>query len=167
MREMTSAERGAMMAKVRSKNTLPERQVRQALSRMGVGYRLHRKSLPGSPDIVLAGRRKVIFVHGCYWHRHKGCRRASMPRTNEPFWRTKFERNVQRDGEALEGLRELGWSALVVWQCECQPGQSLERRIRDFLDISDADADRLGAGDRRAGTTHPLDAGPSSLALLE
>jgi DNA mismatch endonuclease (patch repair protein) len=106
------------MRKVRGKDTTPEMKVRSALHRAGYRFRLHRRDLPGRPDIVLPGRRAVVFVHGCFWHRHPGCRAASSPSTRREFWQDKFERNVDRDRRNVEALAADGWSVHVVWECE-------------------------------------------------
>lgn len=106
------------MAKVRSENTGPELRVRKFLHARGLRYRLHAKSLPGKPDLVLKGSRTVVFVHGCFWHQHPDCRRARMPMSNRAYWTTKLGRNVQRDRDDLERLRTLGWNVITVWECE-------------------------------------------------
>jgi len=106
------------MAAIRGKDTKPEMLVRRYLHRAGFRYRLHAKDLPGKPDIVLPKYRAVIFVHGCFWHRHEGCKNAVMPKTNEAFWRKKLEGNVQRDRRNEEKLKKQGWRVLTVWECE-------------------------------------------------
>lgn len=106
------------MARVRSRNTAPELAVRKVLRELGIGYRLHVGSLPGTPDIACRGRRKAIFVNGCFWHQHPGCRRATIPKTNFAFWESKLSRNRIRDSETRSRLTALGWETLVVWQCE-------------------------------------------------
>jgi DNA mismatch endonuclease, patch repair protein len=113
--------RGLIMAKVQSKNTSPEREVRSTLHRAGHRFTLHQRDLPGSPDIVLPRHRMVVFVHGCFWHRH-GCKRARMPSTNEEYWRAKFERNTRRDRKTQRALRALGWRVFVVWTCDLDRG---------------------------------------------
>lgn len=106
------------MRKIRSKNSTPERLVRSALHRAGFRFRLHDKRLPGHPDIVLPSRRAVVFVHGCFWHRHPGCRAASSPKTRSAFWQEKFDRNVERDRRDQAILEAEGWHVHVVWECE-------------------------------------------------
>ena len=106
------------MRRVRGKNSTPERLVRSALHRAGFRFRLHDKRLPGRPDIVLPSRRAVVFVHGCFWHRHPGCRAASTPKTRTTFWQEKFDRNVQRDRRDQAALEASGWHVHVVWECE-------------------------------------------------
>ena len=112
--------RSRIMRAVRRRDTVPEVRLRHALHRMGLRYRLHVRSLPGSPDIVFATPRVVVFVHGCYWHRHEGCRLASTPKSNADFWRVKFRDNVVRDRRIVEQLESDGWVVLVAWQCEVQ-----------------------------------------------
>lgn len=103
---------------VRSKNSGPEIAVRQALHAAGFGFRLHRRDLPGTPDIVMSARQIAIFVHGCFWHRHPNCSRATIPKTRVQFWMKKFERTVQRDMKVRSALQERGWRVLEVWECE-------------------------------------------------
>lgn len=105
------------MAGIRAKNTKPEVLVRKALFAAGYRFRLHRKDLPGSPDVVLPGRNVVILVHGCFWHMHVGCKNAKLPSSRSGFWREKLQGNVARDKAATGALRELGWRVLVVWEC--------------------------------------------------
>ena len=121
------------MGSVRSKGTGPEMVVRHALHRLGYRYRLHRQDLPGRPDLVFVSRRKVLFVNGCFWHMHSGCSRARVPVTNSDFWRSKLERNRQRDAESLAALRDLGWETLTVWECELRNLDTLLTRIASFL----------------------------------
>ena len=105
------------MANIKGKNTKPEIMVRKALFAQGYRFRLHRKDLPGSPDVVLPGRNLVVFVNGCFWHGHSACRLAKMPTTRQEFWQPKLERNKNRDLESITALAELGWRVLVVWEC--------------------------------------------------
>jgi DNA mismatch endonuclease (patch repair protein) len=109
--------RSKMMASVRQKDTGPEMLLRKTLHRMGLRYKLHDKKLPGSPDLVFPGFRAVIFVHGCFWHRHEGCRFASTPSSRTEFWEAKFEANKARDRKNYDLLEKLGWRVLVVWEC--------------------------------------------------
>ncbi|WP_236858219.1 very short patch repair endonuclease [Burkholderia metallica] len=120
------------MRAVRSRNTKPEVLVRRTLHRLGFRFRLHRKDLPGSPDVVLPKYRLCIFVHGCFWHRHSGCSRASMPKTNKAFWISKFSKNVARDNAAREALFRLGWDVLIIWECEVKNPEKLELIIRSI-----------------------------------
>ena len=122
------------MAKVGSKHTLPELRVRRLAHALGYRFRLHRKDLPGRPDLVFPRRKKVIFVHGCFWHRHPGCSKASTPSTRPTFWSDKFARNVERDQQNLDALEKLGWSALVIWDCETRSTHELAATIGSFLE---------------------------------
>lgn len=128
--------RRRIMSAVRGRDTKPEMIVRRLLHSMNYRYRLHKKGLPGRPDVVFAGRRKAIFVHGCFWHRHPGCSKATDPKTRSEFWSAKFARNVERDGEVERRLKELGWETIVVWECETRSPETLGRRLQSFLDSS-------------------------------
>jgi DNA mismatch endonuclease, patch repair protein len=111
------ADRSRMMAGIRGKNTKPELTIRRLLFALGYRFRLHRRDLPGAPDIVMPSRKVAIFVHGCFWHMHAGCRYAKMPGTRPTFWKTKLGANVERDRRAIEELQALGWRVLCVWEC--------------------------------------------------
>ena len=136
----TPEQRRRIMQAVQSKNTKPELVVRRLLHGMGYGYRLHRKDLPGRPDIVLISRRKAIFVHGCFWHGHD-CRKGKLPKSRLEYWKSKLERNKERDKEKSETLEALGWSVLVIWQCEMVDLDILSTRLRSFVEGVDS---RLG-----------------------
>ena len=110
--------RSEIMARVRSKNTTPEMAVRRTLHAAGLRFRLHRADLPGRPDIVLPGRRAVVFVHGCFWHSHPGCKRARIPATRREYWVPKLLRNVERDRTAAAALQRAGWRVFITWECE-------------------------------------------------
>ncbi|MGT2515171.1 very short patch repair endonuclease [Sphingomonas panni] len=125
-------QRSRIMRAVQSKDTKPEMLVRRALHRLSYRFRLHRKDLPGSPDIVFPGRRKVIFVHGCFWHGHSCKRGARQPKENADYWRAKIARNVARDREAQAALIGLGWTPLTVWECELR--DDLEGKLCAFLE---------------------------------
>ncbi|MEQ1712517.1 MAG: very short patch repair endonuclease [Hyphomicrobium sp.] len=125
-------QRSELMARVRGRDTMPERIVRSAAHRMGYRFRLHVGGLPGCPDLVFPSKHKIIFVHGCFWHRH-ACKRGSLPASNIEFWREKLERNRNRDREALQALRRSGWRVLVVWECETRDSGRLNRRLSAFL----------------------------------
>jgi DNA mismatch endonuclease (patch repair protein) len=127
------AQRSALMSRIRGRDTKPELAVRRAAHALGYRFRLHRRDLPGSPDLVFPRLGKVIFVHGCFWHRHRGCRFANVPKSNFDFWATKFESNVRRDTLALQRLHELGWKTLVVWECEMSDASVLSSRLASFL----------------------------------
>ncbi|MFM0019946.1 very short patch repair endonuclease [Paraburkholderia azotifigens] len=129
MDRLTKVERSEAMRAVKSRNTKPEILVRRALHRLGMRFRLHRRDLPGSPDVVLPKYSLCIFVHGCFWHRHPGCPRASMPKTNEEFWARKFAGNIARDDANQKALSSLGWSVKVIWECEAVD----ERKLAEIL----------------------------------
>ena len=120
------------MSRIRGKNTAPEMVVRGLVHGMGFGYRLHRLDLPGSPDLVFAGRKKVIFVHGCFWHQHK-CARGKRPSSNERFWNSKLDANVQRDKRNIAALEDGNWQVLVVWECETKEPTKLSEKLEAFL----------------------------------
>jgi DNA mismatch endonuclease (patch repair protein) len=122
------------MSRVRSKNTIPELAVRRLVFRMGYRYRLHCKQLPGKPDLVFAGRRKIIFVNGCFWHGHVDCRYARLPKTRIDFWRTKRKVNRARDRTNIAKLEKNGWKVLVVWQCELKDPNILSKKLYDFIE---------------------------------
>jgi DNA mismatch endonuclease (patch repair protein) len=130
---MSPEERSRRMALVRSVDTKPEMLVRKLIYKIGYRYRLHCTGLPGKPDIVFRSRKAVIFVHGCFWHRHENCPLARLPKSSVVFWTTKLEGNRERDARKLAALEELGWRALVVWECELKERGALVERIRHFL----------------------------------
>lgn len=125
--------RSEMMAGIKGKDTAPEMRVRRAAHALGYRFRLHRRDLPSNPDLVFPGRRKVILVHGCYWHRHEGCRLAYEPKSNQEFWIEKFAKNVTRDRRAMTDLVAGGWDPLVVWECETLDAKILNERITSHL----------------------------------
>jgi len=127
------ARRSATMRAVKSRDTTPELIVRALLHRFAPFYRLHRKDVAGNPDIAYPGRKRAIFVHGCFWHGHDCARGARMPKANAEYWRAKIERNRARDAANLETLRATGWSPLTVWECELKDLATLERKLRAFL----------------------------------
>jgi len=124
------------LAAVAGKDTSPELRVRRLLHRMGYRFRLHRRDLPGTPDIVLAGRRKIVEVRGCFWHRHPDptCRNAVLPAVRSDWWAAKLARNVARDQRNLVALRDAGWSVLELWECELKDAATLAARLRSFLE---------------------------------
>lgn len=156
---VSCAVRSSMMAGIKGKNTKPEMLVRKALFAAGYRFRLHRKDLPGNPDIVLPGRRVVIFVHGCFWHAHQGCRLAKLPATRPDFWREKLGRNVVRDAAAVSALRFQGWRVLVVWECFIRQQRELPAIAAA---ISDWMAQGAGAGELVASAV--IDAKPKEPA---
>lgn len=126
-------QRSLIMAAVRSRDTQPEMAVRKIVHRLGYRYRLHDSTLPGSPDLVFPSRSKVVFVHGCFWHRHPKCKYATCPKTQVHFWQAKFCANVSRDRRIRRELKKLGWTVLTVWQCELKRPSKLTERLDDFL----------------------------------
>lgn len=133
---LTVRERSELMSRIRSKDTKPEMRVRRMVHGLGYRYRLHASDLPGRPDLVFRPRRKVIFVHGCFWHRHEGCSRNRIPKSPErhEYWRDKLNANVRRDRRNQAALRETGWRVLVIWECETEDeSDRLAERIRAFL----------------------------------
>lgn len=132
-REPIDPERSALMARVRSRNTKPEIVVRRVTHALGYRFRLHRHNLPGTPDLVLPRLHKVIFVHGCFWHRHHGCARTTTPKTRAAYWRAKFAANVERDARKERQLKALGWNVLIVWECETFDPITLAHRLRAFF----------------------------------
>ena len=129
MDTLTKERRSWNMSRIRGKNTTPERLARSLLHRMGYRFRLHVKALPGTPDIVLPKHKVVIFVHGCFWHRHKGCKNCSTPSSNRAFWLRKFRGNTRRDASHQEALRKLGWRSFVLWECEVSDADVLRTRL--------------------------------------
>ena len=134
MDNLTPEQRSEIMGRVKARDTGPEVRVRQLLHAMGYRYRLHVSELPGKPDIVFKSRAKVIFVHGCFWHRHAGCEHARTPKSRVDFWVPKFEQNQLRDKRNVRALRAEGWKVLIVWECEVANEKKLERKMRRFLD---------------------------------
>ena len=128
-----SEQRSRNMSAIKSKNTKPEIAVRKLLHSMGFRFRLHRKDLPGSPDIVLPKYKTVIFVHGCFWHRHENCKYASNPKTRKEFWESKFKANVKRDKEIQEKIKNIGWQSVVIWECETKNIDDLKEKLIDFI----------------------------------
>jgi DNA mismatch endonuclease (patch repair protein) len=124
------------MSAVRPLDTRPERALRRLLTAMGYRYRLNRYDLPGRPDLVFARRRCVIFLHGCFWHRHRGCPRTTMPARNVAEWRKKFQATVRRDRRNVQALADQGWRVLVLWECQVRDVAALQQRLRTFLDAS-------------------------------
>jgi DNA mismatch endonuclease (patch repair protein) len=121
------------MARIRGRNTAPEMVVRRLLHRLGYRYRLHDCYLPGKPDVVFRGKRCILFVHGCYWHRHAECRFAFLPKTRADFWLSKFKANVERDARVTEQLQGAGWRVMVVWSCELRIVDELSAKLTAFL----------------------------------
>lgn len=125
--------RSWIMSRVKGRDTKPEILVRSFVHRMGFRFRLHRRDLPGNPDIVLPRHGKIIFVHGCFWHGHKQCRRSKRPTTNKVFWNKKLDENIERDKRFRRKLRRMGWKVLIVWQCETRKPEKLIGKLERFL----------------------------------
>jgi DNA mismatch endonuclease, patch repair protein len=138
MDRLTREDRSWNMSRIRGKNTKPEVTVRSLLHRMGYRFRLHRKDLPGTPDIVLPKYKTVMFVHGCFWHRHPGCKFAYVPKSRVEFWSEKFRQNSERDQRARDDLEQLGWHIITVWECETRDADQLASRLSSELAESSA-----------------------------
>lgn len=133
MDRLTPEQRSRLMSRIGSKNTKPEITVRRLVFSLGYRYRLHSKHLPGSPDLVFPGRKRVIFVNGCFWHGHSGCRFSRLPKSRVEFWQTKIEHNRERDRENIAALEADGWRVLTIWQCELKNIEQLMIRLKVFL----------------------------------
>jgi DNA mismatch endonuclease (patch repair protein) len=135
MDKLSPERRSANMRKIRSEDTTPEVVLRSLVHRLGYRFRLHRKDLPGKPDLVFPSLHKIIFVHGCFWHQHNKCVDGRIPKSREEYWGSKLARNVQRDRSNRRALRKLGWSTLVIWECELDDPPKLTRRLRRFFSL--------------------------------
>ena len=127
-------QRSENMRRIRGRDTTPELLVRRMAHAMGYRYRLHCEDLPGKPDLVFRPRRKVIFVHGCFWHQHASCRAGRIPSSNTSYWQKKLQRNVERDTAARKALHEMGWDSVVIWECLTKDAISLRQLVRTFLE---------------------------------
>ena len=130
---VNSRRRSELMAGIRGRDTVPERTVRHIAHGMGLRFRLHRRDLPGRPDLVFPRHRLAVFVHGCFWHRHEGCRYAYTPKSRTEFWAGKFAQNTARDRRNEEALRDLGWTVLVIWECEARDEESVKQSLAACL----------------------------------
>lgn len=130
---LSSQKRSWNMSRIKSRDTAPELAVRKVLYGMGYRYRLHSPAVPGKPDIVMNRFRVAIFVHGCFWHRHPGCKFAYTPKSRVEFWTKKFEANVRRDETVKKQLSDLGWKSLTIWECETKSSETIEHLLRGFL----------------------------------
>lgn len=131
--ENVDPSRSALMARIGPKGSKAELAVRRTAHALGYRFRLHRKDLPGTPDLVFPSRRKVIFVHGCFWHRHQGCKATTTPKTRVEYWTKKFEENVARDVKQANALTGSGWDVLTIWECETRDFEDMEGRLERFL----------------------------------
>jgi DNA mismatch endonuclease (patch repair protein) len=127
--------RSWLMSQVRSKNTSPEMRVRRVAHAMGLRFRLHSKDLPGRPDLVFPRHRTVLFVHGCFWHRHSGCLKASTPKTRPDYWNAKFDHNLKRDRRVASDLADLGWRVVTIWECESKSTDRLVEILKQAFDL--------------------------------
>jgi DNA mismatch endonuclease (patch repair protein) len=132
--KLTPAQRSALMRTIRKTNTRPEMVVRRLAHALGLRFRLHRRDLPGTPDLVLPRRRAVVMVHGCFWHQHNGCQLARKPRSRLDYWLPKLDRNQARDAEARERLEADGWRVVVIWECESKDAELVTARLRPLLE---------------------------------
>lgn len=133
MDTLSKTERSERMSRVKGRDTTPEIVVRRLVHGLGYRYRLHARELPGKPDIVLRPRRKAIFVHGCFWHRHANCPLARLPKSRHDFWIPKLEGNRERDARNMKALRAAGWTCTTIWECELRDMARVERHVRAFL----------------------------------
>lgn len=154
MDTMCSQERSAIMARIKAKNTAAEMRVRRAVYRLGFRYRLHRRDLPGTPDLVFPRLRQVVFVHGCFWHQHEGCKRAHQPKSRLEYWQPKLAKNVRRDHAYMSELQQRGWRVAVIWECETASPHLLNSLIASLLSNSTHPA--LGSP-ALAGDVEPVD----------
>ncbi len=129
------------MSRISGKDTKPEILVRSLLHRMGYRFRLHKKELPGKPDITLPKHKKVIFVHGCFWHGHENCLRSKRPSTNVVFWNKKINGTIERDKQNIQNLENLGWKTLILWTCEIKNHDVLKRKLTSFMETSNLEQD--------------------------
>jgi len=136
--QLTKQHRSWNMSRIRGKDTLPEIRVRSALHRMGYRFRIHRGDLPGNPDIVFVSRRIAVFVHGCFWHRHRGCKNCTTPTHRRIFWVNKLEGNALRDKRNRQQLHSLGWKTFVIWECETEKPPTLREKLMELRRIFDA-----------------------------
>lgn len=133
MDRLTKERRSWLMSRVAGKNTTPELRVRRAAHALGLRFRLHRKDLPGKPDLVFPKFRLAVFVHGCFWHRHSGCRKATLPKSRADFWSAKFTSNQQRDERVMTDLENAGWRVAVIWECETKDSDTLAKVISERI----------------------------------
>lgn len=130
----TPEKRSEIMSRIRGRNTKPERLVRACLRHLGCRFRGNVKAIAGTPDFRLLGQKKLIFVHGCFWHGHKGCKRALLPESNSEFWQKKISRNIERDWSLIRRLRSSGWETMTIWQCQTRNSVALSKRISNYIE---------------------------------
>lgn len=134
MDRLSKKRRSEIMSRIRGKDTSPELTVRSLLHKLGYRYRLHSRKLPGCPDLVFSSRKKVIFVHGCFWHGHRGCRKGKLPKSRLEYWEPKIKANRKRDASNIRKLKALGWEVRVVWQCELKKPEIIVEELKKYLD---------------------------------
>jgi len=142
---LSTEQRRFCMSRIRDKNTKPEIIVRQLVRQMGIGYRLHVKDLPGKPDLVFRKHKKIIFVHGCFWHMHACKYGRVVPKTNAEFWQIKRLSNKLRDSKNRKELKKLGWKVLVIWECQTRESEFLLKKLKTFLAVSSKASDEIGS----------------------
>jgi DNA mismatch endonuclease (patch repair protein) len=135
---LSASERSAQMRTIRKVNTRPELIVRKVAHSLGLRFRLHRRDLPGTPDLVLPKRKTVVMVHGCFWHQHAGCRLARRPKSRLDYWLPKLERNQERDRATRKRLVELGWNVVIIWECETKQRDTLRSRLAPLLQLPES-----------------------------
>ena len=148
MSDRIDPKRSALMARVKGRDTAPELRVRRLAHELGTRFRLQRRDLPGTPDLVFSGRRLALFVHGCFWHRHEGCRHTTSPRSRSDFWEAKFAANVERDRRVEFALQAQGWRVGVIWECQTKRREVLEPILRSILGL-DSRGDTSDSGEHR------------------
>jgi DNA mismatch endonuclease, patch repair protein len=148
---LSKVERSERMSRIRGKDTKPELALRSAMHRLGFRFRLHGQKLPGRPDLVFPKYRAAVFVHGCFWHRHEGCKIATTPKSNTAYWQAKFNRNVERDARAARDLEAQGWRVFTVWECQVASGEKASQTAAAL-----ADTLRSELGRRSDALAHPL-----------
>lgn len=126
--------RSRIMSSISGKNTEPEIAVRSLLHSLGYRFRIHRKDLPGNPDIVLPKYKKIIFIHGCFWHGHRDCKRSKLPNSNREFWEQKIRSNVQRDNKIISSLTENGWDVMILWTCQIRNSENVAHKLIEFIE---------------------------------
>jgi len=129
----TKEQRSRCMSRIKSKDTKPEIIVRKTLYKLGFRYGLYKEDLPGKPDIIFLKKKIAIFVNGCFWHQHEGCKRKSSPKTNTEYWEKKLKKNVENQNKSIISLRKTGWKVFIIWECETKDSTLLEKRIKEFL----------------------------------
>lgn len=130
----TPLKRSEIMSRISGKNTFPEIAVRKILYSLGCRYRLHYNKFVGKPDIVISKLKTVIFINGCFWHQHKGCKRRSVPKSNLEYWKDKLKFNVKKQKDDIKGLRELGWKVFIIWECETKKSESLYNQVKEIYE---------------------------------